>query len=385
MQRLIWHFMRLPAFALLIAGAPALAKASGVDCSAIYQTPEHGKSFYEQNPTYADPRDDTADWSFSDPAREGLNQQMLEKGAQELAKSKRSFSLVVLKNGKLVFERYFNDSTPQASNNIHSASKSMISTMIGIAIDRGYIKSVDQKVEEFLPEYFADIEDDRVRSLTIRHLLTMSSGYAWKDDPVVGTEYEIQQKPDWVKAIVSLPLAKPPGKKFFYNTGLTHLLSAIVARASGMNTCEFGHRYLFDPMGVTVEHWGMDPQGVYSGGYNLYLTPREMAKFGQMILDGGQYKNRQIVSTAWIKEAVTPRYGADEGFGTGWTYGYNWWIHQINGHPMVIGWGYGGQMIYIIPEIDAVVVLTRDTSDAVAVSNDPVNHDFVSKYVVPRK
>jgi CubicO group peptidase (beta-lactamase class C family) len=361
-----------------------------VDCEQIYQTAGHGKSFYEQNPTYFDSRDLTASLGFASPETHGLDSRHLEEGVRRLAASKRIFSVLVAKNGDVVLERYFNGSDSQRSNNIHSASKSIISTLVGIAIDKGYIRSVDQKLSELLPAYFSEKDSRRKKQLTVRHLLTMSAGFEWKDDPVYGTEYEIQNQPDWVEAILALRLVDRPGDKFFYNTGLTHLLSAIISQASGMNTCEFAHRYLFGPIGITAEHWGRDPQGVYSGGYNLYMTPREMMKFGLLILSGGRQARTQVVPREWIRESVTPAFEPyrEHGLGRNWWtadrygYAYNWWLYEAAGHAMVIAWGWGGQMIYVIPDLATAVVLTHDTSSAAAVSEDPVNHDFVRDYIL---
>lgn len=363
---------------------------SAVDCERIYQAPGHGISFYEENPTYIDPRLETGLLPSATPASHGLDAKMLEKGVSILREEKRTLSLIVVKDGDVVVEEYFHGSAANQSNNIHSASKSIMSTLVGIAIDQGFIKSVDQRLSDFLPEYFSDSDSALKRSLTIRHLLTMSAGFEWRHDPVSGTEIEIQKKPDWVGAVLSLPIVDPPGSKFFYNTGLTHLMSAVIGQATGMSTCQFAHRYLLEPIGITVEHWGRDPQGVYSGGYNFYITPREMATFGELILNGGRYKDRQIVPRDWIKKSFEPAFERSNGEGSNpWFtddkmgYGYNWWLLHIKEQDLIAAWGWGGQMIYIIPQLDTVVVITRDTSNAKEVAEHPFNDNFVRDYILP--
>ena len=374
--------------ALSAASATGLAAASAVDCERIYQAPGHGTWFYEENPTYFDTRNETGALPSATPEKYGLNTKRLQKGVAKLRESGRSFSVIVVMNGEVILEEYLNESGRNHSNNIHSASKSIMSTLVGIAIDRGDIQSIDQRLSEFLPEYFSETDSEHKHSLTIRHLLTMSAGFDWRHDPVSGTEIEIQEKPDWVDAILSLPIIDPPGEKFFYNTGLTHLMSAVVSRATGMSTCGFAHTFLLEPIGITAEHWGRDPQGVYSGGYNFYITPREMATFGQLILNGGSLNGRQLVSREWVNEATQSQYEpSPDDNGSWWTgdrygHGYNWWLLRMKGHVVVTAWGWGGQMIYIIPDLNTVVVITQATNDAQAVAEDPVNHDFVRDFVL---
>ena len=370
------------------AAAAAAPKTSPIDCEAIYQAPGHGEWFYEENPTYFDPRNETGALPSAKPEKHHLNHEHLQEGVAKLRESDRSLSVIVVKGGDIILEEYFNGSGRNHSNNVHSASKSIMSTLVGIAIDRGDIKSVDQPLSDFFPEYFSDTDNKFKQSLTVRHLLTMSAGFEWRHDPVRGTEIEIQSQPDWVNAILSLPITNRPGQKFFYNTGLTHLMSALISRATDMSTCRFAHDFLLEPIGITTEHWGRDPQGVYSGGYNFYITPREMATFGQLILNGGSLNGQQLVPREWIRESATPHFTPSRGSNASWWsknrvgHGYNWWLLRINDQAVLSAWGWGGQMIYVIPELDTVVVLTKDTSDAKAVAKDPVNHDFVRDYIL---
>jgi len=351
--------------------------ARKVNCENIFQAPEHGKSFYEDNPTYKDPYDDTGAWTFVHPKDRGLDTDILKEAVVSLGKTKRAFSAIVVKDGAVVLERYFNGSSKQDSNNIHSASKSIMSLLIGMAIEKGHIKSIDQPVLELLPNYTPTNDSKWLKKLSVYNLLTMSSGMKWRDSPVSGTEYDIQKKEDWVQEIIDLPMMRAPGKKFFYNTGLTHLMSAIISEATGKSACEFAHENLFGPLGITAEHWGRDPQGYYSGGYNLYMTPREMTKFGLLVLQSGRIPSGPIVSADWIKQSVSTHFRPYEDFG----YGYNWWIMRVNGHVIPVAWGWGGQMIYVVPKLRSVVVITRNTADADLVEAEPLNHDFLKKFI----
>ncbi|WP_321390127.1 serine hydrolase [Emcibacter sp.] len=356
------------------ASASEAAADMTVDCEKIYQRPGHGQTFYEENPTYKDTRDDNAAWVFSTPSEHGLKADVLSEAAEELGKTKRALSALVIKDGTIVLEEYFNGSSRHDSNNIHSASKSIMSVLMGIAIDKGYVKSVDQKLSELLPGYYSPSDSRWKKKLTVRHLLTMSSGMKWTEDD---TEWEIQTKTNWVKAISDQPMVRPPGKEYSYNTGLTHLMSAIISETTGQSTCEFAHENLFYPLGITAEHWGRDPQEYYSGGYNLYMTPREMAKFGLLVLQGGRIPSGQLVPGHWVRESMQTYYRPYDDYG----YGYNWWIMKVGDQVIPFAWGWGGQMIYIIPKMRSVVVITRDTSDAALVGREPATHDFIRKYV----
>jgi len=303
-------------------------------------------SFYESNPTYRDSVNDDSTWTFSTPAAVGLNEKNLIKAADSFGKKSKSFSMVVVKKNALVFERYFHGANKQASNNVHSASKSILSAAVGIAIAKGFIRSIDQNVTDFLPQ--------APRDLTLRHLLTMSSGIDWTED---STEYQIEKEKDWVQAILRLRFPDRPGEKFLYSTGLTHLLSAVISKATGQSLAAFARANLFQKIGIADERWGADPQGISSGGYNLYLTPREMAKFGRLYVNGGVWNGQQVVPKAWVDESlkfqINARAGSD--------YGLLWWQRNMNGHAVKFAWGYGGQLIYIVPALELVVVFTTNT------------------------
>lgn len=331
------------------SGAP-VASTAVVDCDSIWR--RAGSGWYESNPTYSDPVDDSADWVVD--TGQGVDEALIDAGVEAIRNSSLT-SVLVVRNDELVFERYLNGAGRSTSSNIHSASKTLLGAALAVAVREGFLPSLDTPVSDVLPEYFVDAPAGK-KAITIRHLMTMSSGLAWTDDE---TEYRLETTNDWVKAVLDQRLVATPGTTFNYSSGNTHVLSAVLQRASGMSTCQFVHQYLLTPMNVTAEHWGRDPQGISSGGYNVYLTPREMAKIGLLLLHGGTWKGRQLVPSSFIAEARQPRFVVDSAY----SYGELLWLRTISGHQVSFAWGWGGQFIYVIPDHDVVLVATENTND----------------------
>jgi CubicO group peptidase (beta-lactamase class C family) len=329
--------------------------AAAFDCSAI-QGPLSTHHFYEANPTYTGPVDDTVTWTMSTPAAEGLDAAMLEEAATTLGDLPNTWSFLVIRNDKLVFERYFHGSAKNQSNNVHSASKSIWGAAIGIAIQKGLIASADTKIDTILPAKYVAVMGSDKQSITVHHLVTMTSGIDWTED---ATETKIQKTPDWIAAILRRPMADTPGSTFNYSTGNAHLNSAMLTTAAHTTACEFIHQNLLAPMGIVAEHWGRDPQGYFSGGYNLYLTPRELAKFGLLYLHGGNWHGQQLVPAAWVTASMAPQIDA----GGPYSYGYDFWLRQLARHDVAMAWGFGGQMVYIVKDLNMVVVMTTNTRD----------------------
>lgn len=327
---------------------------TGAFCESIASPLEDPPSFYESNPTLPD-TGGGGGLVAGDPAAHGVDPAALERAAEELAALPFTWSLLVLRDGALIFERYFNGSSADDSNNVHSSSKSMLALLVGAAIDRGDIRGLDQPVSELLPELFAEASEEK-RAITVQQLLTMSAGFRWTEDV---SEYQLEREEDWLQAIVDLPLSTPPGQAFNYSTSQSHLMGAALAHATGLSLCDFAHEALFDPMGIGAERWGRDPQGYFSGGYNLYMSPRELAKFGQLVLDRGAWEGRQLVPASWVDDAVD-EHMVDAGL---YYYGYYFWLWRPGGEEINIAWGYGGQLVYTLPAYDMVVVITTNTRD----------------------
>ena len=277
-----------------------------------------------------------------------LHARALER-AKELP---RLQSLLISIDGELVEERYFNGARAAQSANLKSASKSLLSALVGIAFDRGYLKSVHQSIDKFFPEDLTRPDDAKKRTITIEDLLTMRSGLESTSNVNYGRWV---QSNNWVRYVLARPLVDKPGGRMIYSTGNSHLLSAILTKATKMSTFEFARRYLAEPLGIPMTPWVRDPQGIYLGGNEMQWTPRGMLAFGELYLNGGRVKGKQIVSETWIKESLKPRTRSR------WSnreYGYGWWIDSLSGHATYYAWGHGGQFIFMVPTLRLVVATT---------------------------
>ncbi|MEU5291367.1 serine hydrolase domain-containing protein [Streptomyces umbrinus] len=351
--------------------ATGAATAAAVDCDRIAG---NGRTFYESNPTYTDPQDDGGDWSSTAPEAQGMDSTKLRAGLTELGNNASLLSALVIRHDRLVAERYYDGGGAQRSNNVHSVSKSVLQALVHIAVEKGDIRSLDDPVADYLPEYFSEASPDK-KTITIRHMLTMRSGLDWTED---SAESRVEKTSNWIRSILGRELVSAPGTTYNYSSGNTHVVSAVLQKATGMSTCQFAHQYLFGPMGITAEHWGRDPQGVFSGGYNVYLTPREMAKFGLLYLHDGKWGGRQLVPRAAVRAAQARTAEVDDVF----AYSEGWWTQTISERSTYFAWGFGGQFIYVIPSADVVLVTSEDTSDNS--TNKEINpREFIRDYLLP--
>lgn len=287
-------------------------------------------------------------------------------------------SVLVARGGKLVFERYFtgSDEIPgrlygrriekisfdaNTLHNMKSVSKSVASLAAGIAIDRGLIGGINEPIFSFFPE-LSDLRSPEKDRIQLVHALTMSLGLKWVEATPATGDYdndESRMHRSWDQCryvLGSLPVVTAAGREFFYNTGALALVSAIIRKATGRPLDEFAREVLFEPLGITGVTWERYKGDTDAGG-GLRLRPRDMAKIGQLVIADGRWKDRQIVSKAWIEASTTPKIKNTEG-----SYGYLWWLGRSrhNGRELqVIGaFGRGGQWIRIVPELDLVVAAT---------------------------
>lgn len=324
--------------------------AGSVHCAAINRAGSEESSYGNEQAYYPAQK-----WEASVPEEQGVRSSELQKSVDNISTGYPDiYSLLIVKNGHLIYENYYKKGMPDRADLVHSVTKSFMSSLIGIAIDKGYIKSVDQKIIEFFPDsYTKDLEPD-AKEITLHHLLTMSSGYKWDDQS--DDLWRLIYSPNWVKFILGSEQIKPPGFVFNYNTALSHLLSAILTQATQMSTQDFAEKFLFGPLGIKSKNWTTDPQGIYSGGFGLHLTPREMAKLGYLYLKNGNWNKKQIISEQWVKESTKSQI---KGY---YDYGYQWWIIKTGGFPSYRAWGRRGQFIVVIPDLDSVIVVTSETS-----------------------
>lgn len=269
----------------------------------------------------------------------------------------RLHSLLISHRGELVFEEYYNGADPRRPANMKSASKSVISALIGIAIDEGHIKSVEDPITKYFPEYILNQTDPDKQLITIENLLTMQSGLETTSNRNYG-KWVLSE--NWVEFVLNQPLVAKPGTRMLYSTGSTHLLSAILTRASGINTKEFAQKHLTSQLGYSMSYWSRDPQGIYFGGNDMEMTPRQMLAFGELYLNKGVHEGRQIIPTNWVKESYRPHVLSPRGQGR--YYGYGWWLRDLAGMLVPVAWGYGGQLIFVVEPMDLVVVATSDST-----------------------
>jgi CubicO group peptidase (beta-lactamase class C family) len=292
------------------------------------------------------------DWLLGEPEDFGFDIEKLNL-ARSFAKNISGLrSVLVIRHGVLVVEWYFHGATCDTALHIHSASKSFISTLIGIAIRNGYISSVNQKMMDFFPEYeYLDLESKKY-DITLQDLLSMKAGFAFNESVEAYEEYG--SSPNSVKYILKLPLMHDPGEYWHYSTVQSDLLSVILTKASGMSSMTFAQKYLFEPANFTIDHWNKDSQGYYFGGHEMYYTPRAMARFGLMYLNNGTIFGEQIVSEEWFLESIQDHsvgYAVEQFWGGSALeeegYGYQWWIRRQSGYATYNALGLGGKLFVV--------------------------------------
>jgi CubicO group peptidase (beta-lactamase class C family) len=306
---------------------------------------------------------------------------LCEMGDRLASSGANIHAVLVARHGKLVYERYFkgSDQIPgifygkrvesvtfvaDTLHNMKSVSKSVVSLTVGIALDRGLIRSVDEPIFSFFPE-LADLRTPEKDRLLLRHALTMTMGLAWVEaTPDTGDENNdearMRRAADPCRYVLGLPMTAPAGQEFFYNTGALALVAAIVRKATGRPLDELAKEALFDLLGIAPVEWRRVKGDTDAGG-GLRLRPRDMAKIGQLVLAGGRWNGRQIVSKEWIEKSTTPKIKAvADGFDG--LYGYLWWLarYRINGREVdcIAAQGRGGQYVRIVPSLDLVVAVT---------------------------
>jgi len=264
-------------------------------------------------------------------------------------------SVLIVRHGHVVTEKYFGP-FEDSRRPIYSCTKSFTSALVGIAIEEGYL-GIDQPVLDFFSERTLVNNDSRKQAITVEHLLTMSSGLDWPEWAVPYTSsanasVQMRQGKDWVKFVLDRPVREPPGSRFNYNSGGSHLLSAILQKATGVSAAAFARERLFEPLGISDLSWQPDPCDIIWGSSGIRMRPRDMARFGYLYLKGGDWEGQQVVPAGWVKASTVSHIEA--GFGPG--YGYQWWIDPEGIHYSARG--RGGQRIFVIPDRDMVVVFT---------------------------
>ncbi len=259
----------------------------------------------------------TEGWRTSTPEEQGLDSQQLAE-LMDYLQGQNSFTihnLLIIRNGYIVTDAYFYPFAPAYLHDLASATKSFTSSLIGIAIDQGYIESVEQSVLGLFPERTVANLDAKKQAMTVKDLLTMRSGFQCINRPTEVTLSEMWASPDWGQFVLDLPMTAEPGTRYVYCSPNVHLLSAIIKETTRMSALEFAQEHLFGPLGVSDVIWPSDPQGNTLGWGDLKLAPHDMAKLGYLFLNKGLWDGQQVVSPAWVKAATS-----------GSSYGYQWWL-----------------------------------------------------------
>jgi CubicO group peptidase (beta-lactamase class C family) len=268
----------------------------------------------------------------------------------------RLHSLLVSHQGSLVLERYLNGRRATQHANVKSVSKSVISALVGIAIEQQHVPGVREPIGRYFREHLKASSDAAKRDITIEDLLSMRSGL----ESTSGRNYGawVTSK-NWVRFALARPLETSPGAEMEYSTGNTHLLSAVITAATKRSTWQYAQDVLARPLGFTLARWPQDPQGIYFGGNDMLFTPRQLVMFGELYLNRGRHGERQIVPARWVDDSLVPRGRSDF---NDQMYGYGWWMREFAGEQAFFAWGFGGQYVFIIPRLQLVVVTTSSTA-----------------------
>jgi CubicO group peptidase (beta-lactamase class C family) len=339
-------------------------------------------------------------WTVAAPAAQGLDPALVcAIGPRFEAWTEANLhGVVVVRHDALVYEHYLAGEDERWGqplgrvaydagklHDLRSITKSVTSLVVGIALDRGWVKDVDASIFSFFPEY-AELRTPEKDGITLRHLLTMSAGFAWTDPSMsygnqADTESLMIRAADPYRYLLELPLATPPGKSYHYDSGETSLLAAVLQKASGKGFDVLAQEVLFDPLGISDIEWMRYPNGDPIAGWGLRVRPRDLAKVGQLMLDHGRWHGKQIVPEAWITQSTAPQFNGEGLF----FYGYQWWLGRSLIGRREIDWiagvGLGGQRLFIVPDQDLVVAVTAGLYKSPLQSQ--VGFTVLNTYVLP--
>lgn len=294
-------------------------------------------------------------------------------------------ALLVIKDGYIVFENYYGEGGIDESTDLWSVTKSYSSALVGLLMDQHIVQSTSQLMMDLMPDY------PEFDEITLHHVLTMTTGLSWAESGPLWVEWAFSD--DWVASALARGQDRGPGEKFYYSSGNSHFLTSLVYYSTGIKPGTMAKEYLFDPMGVrfdTLDHpivyntwsdyqkpmnqtWRQDTKGIETASFGLYMTARDMAKFGFLYLNRGRWENKNLLSESWVslstKEHETGIYGR-------YSYGYQWYITMIGGESAFLASGYGGQIIGVVPSMDLVVVIKYEAEDPVHPESGSAHDDM---------
>jgi len=300
-------------------------------------------------------------WQVSSLAKEGVDEGIINDLMRAVLTGKypNVRSILLVKNGNIILEEYFYHYHRYVIQDFRSGGKSVTSELVGIAIDKGFIKGVNEKLFDYFPEFEKGTDwDKRKDEILLHHVLNMT----WGIDQSGPANYAIWYTENWITDVLNLPLVREPGTQFEYHSAAPALFGPIIEHTSGISVSEFARKYLFEPLNISHYQWYIFPDGSEMTAGALWIRPRDMAKFGYLILSGGQWHGKQILSEEWINKSTSAHISAG-----GYDYGYYWWLGKLNKENEIIesimASGYGGQRVYVIPKLNLLAVFTSQPDD----------------------
>lgn len=297
----------------------------------------------------------------------------LRAAAEDL---ERLQSLVVMQAGNIIIEQSIRGPATHEASNIKSLSKSVQSLLVGIAIDKGYLESVDQKAVDLLGSYLPENYDPAFDDVSIGNLLSMQSGLERTSGGNYGTWVN---SANWTHYAITRPMIAKPGTRMLYSTGNSHILAAILTEQTGKSLLQITREWLGQPLNIRIHPWLRSPEGVYFGGNEMYLSARALVYIGEVYRNQGLVDNQRIVSASWVEQSFTPQ---TRSVYTDDPYGYGWFLYNFDGVQAYYGRGYGGQVLYVIPELELSIAITSDPTPPSRGSYLQQLHDFISEYVL---
>ena len=293
-------------------------------------------------------------------------------------------SAVIIRRGRLVGERYLGTGSADAVHSIRSVTKGVISLLVGQAIERGVFHGTSERLADTFHPPLPVIEGEAAQ-ITLQDLLTMTSGFEWNEDSNPAEYNNWALAPDQIEYLLARPITSSPGTVWNYNSAAVHLLSAAITSTSGTRTDDFADQFLLGPLGIRVRSWELDNRGIPNGGAGLSLRARDLAKIGQLVLQGGRSASVQIVPATWVAASTVAQVNTPDGFGSigSLRYGDLWWAGRIAGHGLILAWGFGGQFIVVVSELELVVVTTARWQDLVAPGQGDAILGWIAASILP--
>lgn len=323
----------------------------------------------------------TSGWKTSTPEEQGMDSGKIYEMFKYINDNKININdLLIVKNGYMITEGYFYPYKKEYRHILNSCTKSITSALVGLAIEDKFIKDVDQKVLDVFSGMSIQNVDERKKNITIRNLLTMTSGLDWNEEGSYSgssdSNTQMWGSKDQLKYVLDKAVKNDPGKNFYYNTGTSLVLSAIVQKTSGKTSLEYAKEKIFKPLGISDVSWKVSNQGIYSGGGGMFMKPEDMAKYGYLYLKKGKWDDKQIIPQKWVEESTKKQLDTPNGLAGRYGYGYQWWQNKFGGYSAR---GAQGQYIFVLPEYNMVVVFTSGLKNTQFYAPE----ELVESYIIP--